>query len=322
MKKAVKILGIVLGSLLVLAGGFVIYASNVYETRMQAPVEPLALQARTDSATLARGQQIVSLVCAHCHIGDDGTLSGRRFADPEEGFGVLWAANITRHPDALGRYTDGELAYVIRAGVNREGRFLGPFMMHPNMADEDLAAIVSFLRSDHPLTRPSDFRPPTTEYSTLLKGLITLGIFNPIPVEKKTVVRPDPADKLAYGKYLATDLYLCSNCHSASFETNDILVPENSPGFFGGGNPVADPAHTVVTPSANITLHPEHGIGKWTEEQFIRSVKDGISPDNKAYSPAMPRFNSLEDKDLSAIWAYLQTVPVLDNEVKPVTEVH
>ncbi|MCB0565707.1 MAG: hypothetical protein KDD01_15155 [Phaeodactylibacter sp.] len=62
-------------------------------------------------------------------------------------------------------------------------------------------------------------------------------------------------------------------------------------------------------PSANLTAHPEHGVGGWTEKQFIQAVRFGQSKDGMGCSTAMPKFTSMAGEDVSAILAYLQTAP-------------
>ena len=77
------------------------------------------------------------------------------------------------------------------------------------------------------------------------------------------------------GRYLVT-LADCAACH-------------DSPGSgtpFAGGRPVETPFGQVVAP--NITPDKETGIGAWTDEEFIRSLLDGVRRDGKALYPAMP----------------------------------
>ena len=93
----------------------------------------------------------------------------------------------------------------------------------------------------------------------------------------------------------------------------NLLEPEKSSGFFGGGNPVPDEDFNLVN-SANLTPSKKFGLGNWTEEQFIRAVKTGQKPDGTILKNQMPRLGLLSDEEVSAIWAYLQTVPVLEND--------
>ena len=306
-------MGYLLGGVLLLLLGFAAWVNlspfPKYEPKSLAVVVP------TDSISLAQGRKIVETECVNCHLGDDGKLSGRLFSPASGPFGEFWSRNITRHPEkGIGAYTDGELAYLFRTGIKRNGEWAGPYMTNPNLSDADLGAVIAYLRSDAPLVQSSESDPPAPKYSFLAKALVKLGAFAPKFYDIKPVVAPPASDQLAYGKYLATARYACYRCHSASFETNDDFTPENSKGYFGGGNLIED-TEFKPTPSSNLTMSKVHGLGNWTEAQFAMAVRTGARPDGKMLSPSMPRFGLLNDEETGAIWAYLQTVPVLDNDV-------
>ena len=84
--------------------------------------------------------------------------------------------------------------------------------------------------------------------------------------------------------------------------------------FENGGQPLAGGV-TFETPfgilvSPNITTDPRHGIGSWSEEDFARAVRQGISPDGHAYYPAFtyPFYHSFTDTQIADLWAAFQTV--------------
>ncbi|MBK8967010.1 MAG: cytochrome c [Saprospiraceae bacterium] len=313
MKKVLKIAGFVFGALVLLVLCLVVWinftALPTYESRS------IPVSVPTDSAALALGQKVVQTECVICHMGADGKLSGAQFTKADNPFGEIWAANITRHPEkGLGRYSDGELAYLLRTGVKKDGIF-APFMMVPNMSDEHLGALIAYLRSDAPLVAASEADPPAPKYGFLAKALMKFGVYAPKIQEIKPVEAPELTDQVAYGKYLATAVFSCFECHSQSFETIDDYVPENTPGYFGGGNPVEDKSSNIVH-SANITMSKDFGIGKWQEADFVRAVQTGQRPDGRVLNAMMPRYASLSEAEVAAIWAYLQTVPVLENDVQ------
>lgn len=313
MKKALKIFGLLLAALVVVLA---LVAAWVQLTPLPVhEVKPPQVVIPTDSATLERGKRVAELTCVHCHLGEDGKMSGRLFSQATDPFGEMWTSNITQHPakGAMGRYSDGELAYLIRTGINRDGRVVGYMMCHTQMSDEDLGAVIAYLRSDAPIMQPSEAEHPAPEYlnSFMVKALLKFGIFKPLPYDGQPKSAPSMTDQVAYGRYLATDLYECFNCHCASFETLDMMMPEKSPNFMGGGNPVPDHDFNIVA-SANITPSKEFGIGKWTKEQFVAAVRTGQRPDGTILKPNMPRFAPLNDQEIDAIWAYIQTVPVID----------
>ncbi len=309
MKKALKIIGIVLGAVVLLIAAVALYFNikGIPHYEVNAPDITVEL----DSARVARGEFIVNQTCAICHLGDDGNFSGRLMEkDPD--FGTFYAQNITQHPEAgIGKYTDGELMYLFRTGIKRDGQYALPFMPRFNhMSDEDVKSVIAYLRSDARRVQPVDVKQPPQEPTLLAKILANLA-FKPLPYPGKEIIAPAPTDKVAYGKYLLTGVLECYGCHSESFETVDVINPENSPGYLAGGNMLKHPQfETELVPSANITMHPEKGLGKWTEEQFAQAVRFGQGADGKGLSPAMPKYTLLTDEDISAIWAYLQTVPV------------
>jgi mono/diheme cytochrome c family protein len=92
----------------------------------------------------------------------------------------------------------------------------------------------------------------------------------------------------------------CLGCH-----TED--KPDAPP--YAGGRELKTPFGTFYGP--NITPHPQAGIGRWSEEDFIRAMREGRRPDGAHYFPAFPypSFTKITDPDLRDLWAYLRTVP-------------
>ena len=101
------------------------------------------------------------------------------------------------------------------------------------------------------------------------------------------------------GQYLA-NTGGCVACHT---EDRKDAVP------FAGGRAFKTPFGTFYGP--NITPHPQTGIGRWTEIDFIRALRQGDRPDGANYFPAFPypSFTRISDGDLRDLWAYLQTLP-------------
>jgi len=313
MKKVFKWLGYTLLSIvaLLLCAVAYIHLAPMPTYEVKAPT----LNIEADSARLAEGRHIVLTDCAHCHRSTDGKVGGDLWVN-DAVIGKLWTANITQHPTAgIKDYTNGELAYLLRTGIKRDGHFAGPWMVFPLMSDEDVASVIAFLRSDAPEVQPSENRQPPAELAFLGKTLLKVFIKPTFEYPKQPITAPPPSDKIAYGRYLATGRWECYRCHSANFETNNDLEPEKSVGYFGGGNPIADKENKPVN-SANITLDRETGIGSWTEAQFADAVRFGKRPDGRTLSHLMPPMPILRDDEVSAIWAYLQTVPPVKNAVQ------
>ena len=316
MKKTVKILGGIVGGivLILLLGAATINFSGIpsYETH------PPDLTVEPDSALIAEGKRLAVLVCSNCHQGPSGKLEGKFMSDVPAEFGKVWAPNITHSPQSrLAPYTDGELAYLLRTGIKRDGKYAPPWMpKFPHMSDEDLHSIIAYLRSDARELQPSDKIQPAPEPSFLVKLLCRVA-FRPLPYPEASVEAPPITDKVAYGRYLLTSKVECYSCHSADFKTVNIMEPEKSEGYLGGGNTLISPedGKTEIY-SANITMDKETGIGNWTEEDFIKAVRFGQRPDGKPLRQPMSPFSALSDQEVSSIWTYLQTVPPIKNEVQ------
>ncbi len=92
----------------------------------------------------------------------------------------------------------------------------------------------------------------------------------------------------------------CLGCHT---EAVDKAVA------YAGGRALETPFGTFYGP--NITPHPEAGIGRWTEADFFRAMRNGEGPRGSSYYPAFPypSFTGISDQDLRDLWAYLRSLP-------------
>lgn len=74
---------------------------------------------------------------------------------------------------------------------------------------------------------------------------------------------------------------------------------------FAGGGPLETPFGTFYAP--NITPHPEHGIGGWSDADFVRALGEGVSPGGHHYFPVFPytSYTNMTAADARAIKAYL-----------------
>lgn len=99
------------------------------------------------------------------------------------------------------------------------------------------------------------------------------------------------------GAYLAA-IGGCASCHTAK-----------GGAALAGGVELGSPFGTFVGP--NITSHATAGIGRWTEADFLRAMRDGLSPSGRHYYPAFPytSYTRMTVGDLRDLWAYLRTVP-------------
>lgn len=121
---------------------------------------------------------------------------------------------------------------------------------------------------------------------------------------------PDPLDSAALealqgdadqGKavFLAAG---CGSCHMAEGREADPLV-------LSGGRSFATEFGTFIAP--NISPDPAHGIGTWSQADFINAVMRGISPVGAHYYPAFPYTSYIraDPQDMAHLYAYMQTLP-------------
>lgn len=317
MKKFLKVTGILLGVVVILMIGAVVYINSAFPD----VGEPPQITVKTDSVTLARGEYLVTHVnaCFDCHAENDfkkfggkhiaGTegRGGNKYGE-EAGFpGNFYAANLTPHH--LGDWTDGEIARAIRAGVSKDGRALFPLMPYASyryLADEDIAAIIAYLRSMEPIENDVPVSEAAFPFSMILKM---------IPGPADPMDKPDGSDPVKLGEYLA-HVGGCVDCHTP--------VIDNTPDMtrvFAGGHEYPLPTGGVCR-SANITPHVETGIGAWTKDQFIarfRYYKDNDSLFVKPgeFNTLMPwyAYSGMKDEDLGAIYDYLKTQKPVNNFV-------
>ena len=256
---------------------------------------------------LARGRYLTRalLDCETCHTPRDWTQHGAPRLPGKElvgqaitlpGFpGSVVVPNLTPDPETgAGLWTDDQIARAIREGIKHDDSTLFPimpYMLYRNLSDEDLAAVVVYLRSLSPVRNPLPPMKVNFPVNYLVRGV-------PQPVTKP-VAGPNPSDMLARGKYLAT---LGCGCHDAY---------EKLP--FAGGEILRGPWGEVA--SANITPDSS-GISYYDEATFMKAMRTGYvgARELKSIMP-FDDFKELTDDDLKALFAYLKTLPPVKHRV-------
>lgn len=300
MKRFLKILKWTGAIILILVGGLAITVQSRQNLTYDAPLP--AIKSSTDSAIIARGKHLVfsSAHCINCHnanrpdslfaAGAEVPLSGGvAFRLP---VGVIYSKNITPDKETgIGNYTDEQIARSLRYGVKPGGRPVFDFMPFHNMSDEDLTAVISYLRSQKPVYN----KVPEHELNAMGK-IVNAFMVKPVGpdgIVPKSVVKDTSA---AYGKYLAISVAECNGCH-----TQRDLAGKFTGQPFAGGNEIEG----LITP--NLTPHATGRILKWSREDFINRFRRGV------IVPGTPMpwnsFGRMTDDELSAIYNYLKTVP-------------
>jgi mono/diheme cytochrome c family protein len=225
------------------------------------------------------------------------------------GLPFLTAPNIT--PDTKtgsGTWTDADFQRAIREGIGHDGRRLFPLMPYMNfrsMSDEDLASVVSYIRS----IRPVSNELPTTTVPPEIKNALP-----PHEPVTEPVPEPDMTNPVERGAYLVT-LANCTECHTPRDEKGSPKAGLE----FSGGSVLKGPWGEVA--SANLTPHAS-GISYYDEQMFLQTIRTGQVKARKLNS-IMPwgYFRNMTDDDLKAIFAYLRTLrPVqhrVDNTERP-----
>jgi hypothetical protein len=252
---------------------------------------------------LERGRYLVETLagCGNCHTprGPNGPLKDKKFAGGEIIKHADFTAvtpNITPDPQTgIGKWTDDQIALAIREGRRPDGRLLGPAMpsrSYRSLADDDVKAMIAYLRSvppvDNPITAESRYDKPLP------------ASWGP-PVGH--VNAPPKEDKIAYGNYLAGPLARCMDCHT------EPPHPGEAARLGAGGKEFHGPWGISV--SANLT---PSGLGEWSAAEIERAIRTGVSRDGHKLFPPMPfaAYNNIADDDMAALITYLRSLPPLE----------
>ena len=257
----------------------------------QIQVEKISIP--TDPASIGRGKHIAAIhMCQDCHGKD---LSGQSESVP--GLVTFAFPNLTSGAGGVGATnTDEDWVRAIRYGVghDRRGLLLMPSRVWYYLSDDDLADLVAYLKSLPPL----DNEQPKTELGPLGRVMMTLGQLPPeltrpdvtvIDHDGPRPVAPEPGVTVEYGEYLART---CALCHGSHFNGQTIRTDAE-----------------YLTPN----LTPGGELRFWSEEDFMKTLRMGVTPSGKQLKSAMPGryFGQMTDDELKAVWMYLQSLPAL-----------
>jgi len=115
---------------------------------------------------------------------------------------------------------------------------------------------------------------------------------------------------LERGKYLMNSIVACGNCHTP--QTPQGPVPGKE---LAGGTRFEEGFGVAYAP--NITPDRATGIGKWSDGDIIRAIREGKRPDGTTIGPPMPivLYRDMSDADVQAIVAYMRAAPPVVNKV-------
>src|SRR5262245_61332131 len=139
MRKALRIVGYALLVLVVAVAAFAAYVAVTGIPKY--PPGHLDRRVEITPERVERGRRVGSVSCFNCHRDPTtGKLTGKQLIDAPKQFGPIFAKNITKDPShGIGTWTDGELIYLLRTGIDRNGQYLPPYMPRlALMSDDDL----------------------------------------------------------------------------------------------------------------------------------------------------------------------------------------
>lgn len=146
------------------------------------------------------------------------------------------------------------------------------------------------------------------------------------------------ADAVKRGEYIVKSMG-CADCHTPNKMGPNGPEPDEAkwlaghpaemqmpPAPVASGPWIASVAATMtawsgpwgVSFTANLTPDPETGLGQWTEQQFVDTIRSGrhLGRGRQILPPMpWPAIRNMTDADLKSIYAYLRTIPVIKNRV-------
>ncbi|MEO5958048.1 MAG: cytochrome c [Opitutaceae bacterium] len=276
-------------ALLAVGAVAVYFASNARMKKTFAvAVRPVAIPA--DAGAIARGKHLAETRgCNDCHGKD---YAGGKVID-DGAMGTVHAPNLTRgRGGRIATFTDEDWVRAIRHGVgpDKGGLLIMPSEEYSHFSDPDLGAIVAYLKTVPAVDRE---RVPIA-LGPVARVLLASGKMKlPAEVIDHANLRPATVEKgvtVDYGRYVAT---ACIGCHG--------------PNLSGGKIAIGPPSWP---PAANLTPHADGRLAKWSEADFLKTVRTAKRPDGTELNEVMPRvFGAMDDTELKAVWAFLKSLP-------------
>lgn len=304
--------GVLLVALVAVAG----YVWRTWDKVWDVPTPEL--HATTDPAAIARGEALVfgPAHCVECHTASvdeyDRFFAGGARPSLTGGFkfalgplGTVYSKNITPDPETgIGRYSDPQVARMLRHGVRPDGKAsISEFMPFSNMSDADIVDILSFLRSQPPM-RKENIQNEWSVLGKVIKSFSPVALPNMTGQPPKT---PPPSEvTAARGEYLARGVANCSGCHTAF----DLLTGRQVGPRFAGGTPMEPALRGGVDPTVffqppNLTPKVGSALLRFPDRAtFIARFKVG---GRKYQGSPMPweAYSRMSENDIGAIYEFL-----------------
>lgn len=125
-------------------------------------------------------------------------------------------------------------------------------------------------------------------------------------------------ERLARGEYLTHHVTDCLGCHSDHLPRFGFPVKPGTEGQggFPFGKELGVPG---VVCAQNITPDPDTGLGRWSDGEIARAIREGVNREGEALFPMMPypHLRELSDDDVKSIVVYLRTLRPIRNQTPP-----
>ena len=260
------------------------------ERPQSVPTVAASIPGAPTPQTVAAGKAVYEkLRCAACH-GTDGKGTGAIATDLKDDAGrPLPATNLTEPWTFRGGATPQDVYLRFRTGMN--GTPMPSFVTAASEAElRNLAAYVLTLA-----------RKPVWEMTA-----------EEVTAFYKAQAAEAERDPVRHGRYIVSTIG-CTFCHTPVRADGSLV---DGMLFAGGQKWTAAPFGDFV--SYNLTSDKETGLGAWTDDQIKAAMTKGIRPDGTRMLPfpmPWPSYASLTASDLSAIVAYLRTIPPISNRI-------
>jgi mono/diheme cytochrome c family protein len=276
---------------------------------------PTGVPAALASASLIeRGAYLARAAdCMVCHTTKGGKdyAGGLGFKLP---FGTLYSTNITPDKETgIGSYSDQDFLNAVHRGVRRDGARLYPampFTSYTYISDADALAIKAYLFSLPPVHAVAPANTLTFPFNQRWAMTFWSAVFNP-----DTRFEPDTSKTPEWnrGAYLAEALAHCGECHTP----RDLGFALDNRKKFAG-------ALTAGWRAYNITSDKATGIGAWSDEDLVAYLSTGHAAGHGSASGPMGEavdhsFSQFAPEDISAVVAYLRSVPPISSPDLPAT---
>ncbi len=295
MKKFFKWAGIVLGSLiLILVAVYTFIYFKVdgrFNKEYAVKVQPIPIS--SDSAAIALGKHVAAIKgCNDCH----GKNFGGNVVIDDPGLGKIAGPNITLGKGGLvsrhGSFTDEDYVRAIKHGIGKNNKTLKlmPSYEYTSLSQKDLGALISYLK-----TIPAvDNEAPEISLNPLAYVLTNFDKLPMVVAEKVdhaaiSAETVNPEITATYGKYVAVS---CIGCHRDNYMGGEALIPGSPlvPNISGAGG----------------------AAGKWTEAQFMQTLRTGVTPEGKKLDPKFmpwPMAKEYTDVEIKSLYLFLKNLP-------------